>query len=59
MVKICDTIYNNDEYEKYFQSYSFPLSDFQKHAIEGIVNEKHVLVTAHTGSGKLYLQNSQ
>ncbi len=52
MVKICDTIYNNDEYEKYFQSYSFPLSDFQKHAIEGIVNEKHVLVTAHTGSGK-------
>ena len=52
MVKICDSTYNNDEYEKYFQSYSFPLSDFQKHAIEGIVNEQHVLVTAHTGSGK-------
>ena len=52
MVKICETEYKNEEYQKYFDLYQFPLSDFQKYAIEGIVNEKHVLVTAHTGSGK-------
>jgi antiviral helicase SKI2 len=32
--------------------YSFPLSDFQKYAIEAIVEGHHTLVTAHTGSGK-------
>ena len=32
--------------------YSFPLSKFQLDAIHGIRNENHVLVTAHTGSGK-------
>lgn len=52
MVKICKTEYKNEEYQKYFDLYEFPLSDFQKYAIEGILNEKHVLVTAHTGSGK-------
>ena len=35
-----------------FSSYPFPLSDFQKHAIRGLVEGKHVLITAHTGSGK-------
>ena len=53
MVKLCtDTYPINSEYECYFQDYKFPLSDFQKYAIEAIVKEQHVLVTAHTGSGK-------
>ena len=53
MVKICDKPYPEDSnYSNYFESFSFPLSDFQKYAIEGIVSGNHVLVTAHTGSGK-------
>ena len=53
MVKICDQPYPNDStYKTYFESFSFPLSDFQKYAIEAIVTGNHVLVTAHTGSGK-------
>jgi superfamily II RNA helicase len=39
-------------YETYFNSYKFPLSDFQKWAIYSIVKGDHCLVTAHTGSGK-------
>ncbi len=53
MVKICTEIYPQDSpYELYFNSFSFPLSDFQKYAIEAIVEGHHTLVTAHTGSGK-------
>ena len=53
MVKICSEKYNDDsKYSSYFDEYSFPLSDFQKYAIEAIVEGHHVLVTAHTGSGK-------
>jgi superfamily II RNA helicase len=56
MVKICDTtIYseeNEAKYAEYFSSFGFPLSPFQKYAIEAIVEGHHVLVTAHTGSGK-------
>ena len=53
MVKICKELYPKDSvYNNYFQKYNFPLSDFQKYAIEAIVKEQHVLVTAHTGSGK-------
>ena len=56
MVKICDTsIYpeaNDVKYAKYMTSFGFPLSPFQKHAIEAIVEGHHVLITAHTGSGK-------
>ena len=53
MVFICDKKYANDkEYQQYFEQFSFPLSDFQKYAIEAIVEGHHVLVTAHTGSGK-------
>ena len=37
---------------KYFENYSYELSDFQKQAITAIVEGNHVLVTAHTGSGK-------
>ena len=32
--------------------YPFPLSTFQKYAIEGILKGEHVLITAPTGSGK-------
>lgn len=56
MVKICNTSSYPDsnelEYSKHFESFPYPLSPFQKHSIEGIVNGAHVLVTAHTGSGK-------
>jgi len=53
MVKICSDLYpSNSKYEEYFELYSYPLSDFQKYAIEAIVEGNHVLVTAHTGSGK-------
>jgi superfamily II RNA helicase len=53
MVKICNDNYPNDsKYESYFESYPYQLSDFQKYAIEAIIEGQHVLVTAHTGSGK-------
>ena len=54
MVIVCKDKYNNDDDEinSHFNKFPFPLSDFQKHAIEGIVKGDHVLVTAHTGSGK-------
>jgi superfamily II RNA helicase len=53
MVKVCSDPYpSNSKYEEYFELYSYPLSDFQKYAIEAIVEGNHVLVTAHTGSGK-------
>ena len=40
------------KYNNYFEKYPFPLSIFQKYSIEAIVEGHHVLVTAHTGSGK-------
>ena len=53
MVKICNDSYPQDsQYNSYFQKYKFPLSDFQKYAIEAIIKGQHALVTAHTGSGK-------
>ena len=55
MVKVCPQIYPKNQEEKYgeyFRRYSFPLSHFQKYAIEAIVEGDHILVTAHTGSGK-------
>lgn len=53
MVKICDTPYpSNSKYDSYFELYPYPLSDFQKYALESIIEGNHVLVTAHTGSGK-------
>ena len=53
MVFICSEPYPlNSKYEKYFELYSYPLSDFQKWAIHAIVEGQHVLITAHTGSGK-------
>ena len=53
MVKLCNTPYPTEsKYEEYFALYPYPLSDFQKYAIEAIIEGHHVLVTAHTGSGK-------
>ena len=53
MVRICnDTYPSNSKYESHFELYPYPLSSFQKYAIEAIVEGHHVLVTAHTGSGK-------
>ena len=53
MVRICEDKYEVDsKYNKYFEEYEFELSDFQKYAIESIIEGNHCLVTAHTGSGK-------
>lgn len=53
MVKLCNQPYeNNSKYTNYFELFPYELSDFQKYAIEAIVEEQHVLITAHTGSGK-------
>ena len=55
MVKICCNSYpshNEETYSQYFDKYPFQLSSFQKFAIESIVEGNHILITAHTGSGK-------
>jgi len=55
MVKFCNGSYPKKQeeiYAEHFEKFPYPLSDFQKHAIQGIVDGQHVLVTAHTGSGK-------
>jgi superfamily II RNA helicase len=55
MVKICSTDYSSEneaKFEQYFKSFQYPLSPFQKHSIQAIVEGNHCLVTAHTGSGK-------
>lgn len=55
MVKICTTVYppaNEPLYKEHFDVFGFPLSDFQKHAIEAIVTGNHILVCAPTGNGK-------
>ena len=55
MVKICPNDYpssDEEKYSQYFDKYTFSLSSFQKFAIEAIVDGNHILVTAHTGSGK-------
>jgi len=55
MVKICSKDYpveNDEKYADCFNRFPYPLSPFQKHALEAIIEGHHVLVTAHTGSGK-------
>jgi len=52
MPVLCDQPYLNHEFDSHFEQFPYPLSDFQKYAIEAIVQGDHVLVTAHTGSGK-------
>jgi len=56
MVKVCSLTNYPDEnfskFKEYFERFNYPLHTFQKWAIEGIVKDKHILVTAPTGSGK-------
>lgn len=53
MIHTCNYEFDTDEeYKTIFSNYSFELSNFQKHAIKNIRDGKHVLITAHTGSGK-------
>ena len=53
MVQVRNDKYpDTSDFDVYFEKYPYILSSFQKHAIEGIVENNHVLVTAHTGSGK-------
>ena len=54
MVIVCNDSFNdNKNYNEYFDYFSnFELSDFQKWAIKSIVDNDHILITAHTGSGK-------
>ena len=52
MVVICNSEYTNTENKIHFDKYPYELSSFQKHAIDAIVKDHHVLITAHTGSGK-------
>ena len=53
MVIICkDTFSQDEKFQEHFDTFPFPLSDFQKYALQAIVEGNHILVTAHTGSGK-------
>ena len=55
MVKFCSDEYpasKEQQYTQYFEKYSFPLSTFQKFAIEAIVEGHHSLSCVPTGSGK-------
>jgi superfamily II RNA helicase len=53
MVIICNKPYPSEsKHNFYFELFNFPLSDFQKYAIEAIVEGQHVLVACPTGSGK-------
>jgi len=47
-----DTSQTDPKYDTYYESFSFPLSPFQKQAIQAIVDGDHALVCAPTGSGK-------
>jgi superfamily II RNA helicase len=51
MVVICPKEWKQSDLPE-FSQYPYPLSDFQKYAIQGILQNQHILVTAHTGSGK-------
>jgi superfamily II RNA helicase len=55
MVKICAYNYpksDEESYQEYYDEYLYPLHDFQKWSIKGIVDGQHILVCAPTGSGK-------
>ena len=55
MVRICSYDYPSafeEEYKQHFDTFSFPLHDFQKWSIKGIVDGQHILVCCPTGSGK-------
>jgi len=55
MVIVCDKPYpadQNVQYQKHFNTFPYPLSDFQKYSIQAIVDGNHTLVSAATGNGK-------
>lgn len=55
MVKICNSAFPSElesSFQEHFCLFPFPLSDFQKYAIQSIVEGHHSLVCAPTGSGK-------
>jgi len=55
MVKICSLNYpseNEENFKEYYEKFKYNLHDFQKWAIDGLVNGNHVLITAPTGTGK-------
>ena len=52
MVIKLDNCYPENEHLKEFDSYNFELDHFQKHAICNYNKNNHILITAHTGSGK-------
>jgi len=55
-ISICPKVFPEDretpELKKIFSTWPFELDHFQKFAVEGIEKGVHVLITAHTGSGK-------
>jgi len=52
-MKIQNTIFSESQKDlELFKFWPFPLSNFQKWALYALLNKKHVLITAHTGSGK-------
>jgi len=54
-MKLCESPYpseNNEKYAENFSLFPYDLSDFQKYAIEAIIEGHHIITTAHTGSGK-------
>ena len=50
MITHCKTSFQDNTYT--FDKYPFELSNFQKWAIKATNENKNVLITAHTGSGK-------
>ena len=52
MVVIYDTDYPKENKINDTEKYNFELDHFQKYALQTINEDKHVLITAHTGSGK-------
>ena len=52
MIINCNYEFNDPLYQDELDTYPFELSDFQKWAIKGIMEDKNILITAHTGSGK-------
>jgi superfamily II RNA helicase len=46
------TVNQEISYNDHFDTFSFPLSDFQKHSIKAIVDGDHSLVCCSTGNGK-------
>jgi len=51
-MKLLNTQYTDNKYNNFFATWPFELSNFQKWAIHGTIENKNILITAHTGSGK-------